>query len=55
MRTASDGMKSASALRRGVSGFDRPGEICSALPFFITGAGTKNANLKSSSERSLEM
>lgn len=55
MRMGGDGMKFLSALQRGVSGFDRPSEICSSLPFFITGAGTKNANLRSSLERSLEM
>lgn len=54
MRTGSDGMKFLSALQRGVSGFDRPSEICSSVPFSITGAGTKNANLGSSLERSLE-
>lgn len=34
MRLCADGMKFLSALRRGVSAFDRPGEICSAVPFF---------------------
>lgn len=47
-------MKFVSALRRGVSGYDRPGEICSAVPFSIMGAGTKNANLRPAFERSLE-
>lgn len=51
---ASDGMKFLSALLRGVSGFDRPIEICSAVPFSITGAWTRNANLWSSLRRSLE-
>lgn len=54
VRTGDDGMKFLSALQRGVSGFDRPSEICSAVPFSITGAGTKNANPGSSLERSLE-
>lgn len=54
MRMGGDGMKFLSALQRGVSGFDRLAEICSALPYFITGAGTKNANLGSSPKRSLE-
>lgn len=51
---AGDGMKFLSALQRGVSGFDSPSEICSPLPFFITGAGTKNANPGSFLKKSLE-
>lgn len=54
MRTGGNGMKFLSALQRGVSGFDRPSEIFSAVPFSITGAATKNANVGSSLERSLE-
>lgn len=54
MRMGGDGMKFLSALQRGVSGFDRPSEICSTVPFSITGTGTKNANPGSSLKRSLE-
>lgn len=54
VRMGGDGMKFLSALQRGVSGFDRPTEICSALPYFITAAGAKNANLGSSLKRLLE-
>lgn len=39
----------------GVSGFDRLAEICSALPFFIMRAGTKNANMGFHLKRLLEM
>lgn len=37
-----------------MSEFDRPSEICSVVPFSITGAGTENANLGPSLKRSLE-
>lgn len=46
VRTGGDGMKFLSALRGGVSGLDRLCEICSTVPFSITGTGTRHANLQ---------
>lgn len=48
-------MKFLSALRRGVSGSDRPSEICSAVPFSHYGSGGQKMQIQTPLfERSLE-
>lgn len=48
-------MKFLSALRRGVSGSDRPSEICLAVPFFHYGSGGQKMQIRTPLfERSLE-